>query len=162
MHCVRPADRGGRNRLLDHEIAYLLLREKEPDYVSALMHPHAMCVPPNEEHGKQIRPEVCGPVFSVDVRGHLHMRYTARGRNITWRDDPLTQAAKSALLEILRNESPYHFDHKLEAGQGLICNNILHTRSGFESNSRRLLYRARYLDRISEPQKHQVEAMHQA
>jgi len=158
LHCVRPADQGGSNQLMDHEMAYLLLRERNPDYVAALTHPQAMCIPPNEVNGEIIRPEICGPVFSTDALGHLHMRYTARGRNIRWRDDALTRAAVSALSEILKEGSRYHFEHKLEAGQGLICNNILHTRSSFEPHSRRLLYRARYFDRISEPQPQRVEA----
>jgi len=32
LHCVRPAAAGGENRLLDHEIAYLLLRDADPQY----------------------------------------------------------------------------------------------------------------------------------
>ena len=158
LHCVRPADQGGSNQLMDHEMAYLLLRERNPDYIAALTHPQAMCIPPNEVDGTIIRPEVCGPVFSTDIGGNLHMRYTARRRNITWRDDALTRAAANALSEILSQGSPYHFKHRLEAGQGLICNNILHTRSGFEQDSCRLLYRARYFDRISEPEPQWVEA----
>jgi len=40
----------------------------------------------------------------------------------------------------------------LRAGQGIICNNVLHSRSAFtdaaDSGQVRLLYRARYHDRI--------------
>jgi hypothetical protein len=40
-------------------------------------------------------------------------------------------------------------DERLQPGQGLIGNNPLHTRTGFENGTRqRLLYRARYYDRI--------------
>jgi len=149
LYCVRPAREGGVNALLDHEIAYLLLRDRDPEYVRALMHPHAMCIPPNEVGGEQLRPETCGPVFSVDPAGRLHMRYTARQRNVRWRDDPLTSAAVAALSDILATPSRWHFEHKLAPGQGLLCNNVLHTRSGFEAGSDRLLYRARYYERVS-------------
>ena len=40
----------------------------------------------------------------------------------------------------------------MEPGQGLICNNVLHDRTGFalstESGRDRLLFRIRYADRI--------------
>ena len=39
----------------------------------------------------------------------------------------------------------------LSAGEGLICNNVLHNRSQFEENPEapRLLYRLRYYNRIA-------------
>ena len=38
----------------------------------------------------------------------------------------------------------------LAPGQGLICNNVLHDRTGFHDNGpARLLYRGRYYDRIT-------------
>jgi len=148
LHCVQPAADGGRNQLLDHEMAYLLLRDKNPAYIEALSRPDAMSIPANIQDGKVIREAVTGPVFSVDSDGYLHMRYTARTRSIEWLNDPMVLEAKDVLLEILKTPSPYHFEGKLEAGQGLICNNVLHTRTPFEENSDRLLYRARYFDRI--------------
>ncbi|MEJ2590649.1 MAG: TauD/TfdA family dioxygenase, partial [Candidatus Thiodiazotropha sp.] len=42
LHCVQPADEGGENELLDHEIVYLRIRDENPDYIRALMHPQAM------------------------------------------------------------------------------------------------------------------------
>jgi alpha-ketoglutarate-dependent taurine dioxygenase len=149
LHCVRPAQDGGANRLLDHELAYLLLRERDPAHIRALARADAMCIPANVVDGREIRPEACGPVFSTDPTGRLHMRYTARRRNIRWRADPDTQAAVAALAEILDAPLPYRFETTLQSGQGLVCNNVLHTRSGFEPDSRRLLYRARYFDRIA-------------
>jgi len=78
------------------------------------------------------------------------MRYTDRKRNIVWRDDPLTKEAVANLKEILHGESPWHFRGRLEAGWGLVSNNVLHTRTGFTDGERpRLLYRARYYDRIA-------------
>jgi len=150
LHCVQPAQRGGENALLDHEILYILLRDENPDYVQALMHPQAMTIPANIAQGKTLRPARTGPVFRIRKDGQLHMRYTDRSRSIEWRDDPLTQQAVAALKKILHSDTPYHFSATLQSGQGLISNNLLHTRSGFEDDAqKRLLYRARYYDRIS-------------
>ncbi len=148
LHCVRPAESGGMNQLMDHEIVYIQLRDKNPDYIKALMHPEAMMIPANVVDGKELRPDRTGPVFSVTDDGDLHMRYTHRKRNISWRDDPLTQEAIAYLDELMTPDSPYYYEGTLQAGQGLICNNVLHTRTGFEEHSQRLLYRARYFDRI--------------
>ena len=49
LHCVRPAATGGENRLLDPEIAYILLRDADPRYAAALCAPDAMTIPANEE-----------------------------------------------------------------------------------------------------------------
>lgn len=150
LHCVQPADKGGENELLDHEIVYLRLREENPDFIRALMHPRAMTIPANETEGKELRPARTGPVFAIYPDGHLHMRYTDRSRSIEWLDDPLLQEAVARLKQILKTRSTWHFKGKLEAGQGLLCNNVLHTRSAFEDGAHaRLLYRARYFDRIA-------------
>ncbi len=150
LHCVRPAADGGANQLLDHEILYMMLRDRNPEYIRSLMDPEAMTIPENVMDGRQVRPARTGPVFSILPGGQLHMRYTDRSRSIQWRDDPMTREAVEALKALLKNESPYHFEGKLAPGQGLICNNVLHTRSGFEdANEGRLLYRARYYDRIA-------------
>jgi hypothetical protein len=149
LHCVQPADEGGENDLLDHEIVYLLIRDENPNYIRALMHPEAMTIPPNIVDGQELRPARTGPVFAVYPDGHLHMRYTDRSRSIEWRDDPLLKEAVRFLKQTLRTPSPWHYRGKLEAGQGLISNNVLHTRSGFRDQKHsRLLYRARYFDRI--------------
>ena len=148
LHCVRPAASGGMSELLDHEIIYIQLRDENPEYIRALMHPLAMTIPANIVEGEELRPDATGPVFSVLQDGNLHMRYTHRKRNINWRDDPVTREALAYLGELMTPDNPYYFAGTLQAGQGLICNNVLHTRTGFEENSQRLLYRARYYDRI--------------
>ena len=149
LHCVRPAAAGGENRLLDPEIAYILLRDADPRYVEALSAPDAMTIPANEEDPAAERAAQTGPVFSDDGGG-LHMRYTARTRSIEWRPDEVTQAAVQRLREILDSDSPYVFRLRLEGGQGLVCNNVLHDRSEFTDSpgAGRLVYRARYADRI--------------
>lgn len=150
LHCVRPAKEGGENELLDHEIVYLLVREENPDYIRALMHPQAMTIPANKTEGEELRPARTGPVFAIYPDGHLHMRYTDRSRSIEWLKEPLLNEAVACLKKILMTPSPWHFKGRLEAGQGLLCNNVLHTRSGFsdDDGQGRLLYRARYFDRI--------------
>ncbi|MBS1236281.1 MAG: taurine catabolism dioxygenase [Proteobacteria bacterium] len=156
IHCASSAASGGGNALLDCEIAYIQLRDANPDYVAALMQGDALTIPPNIEAGVEIRPEQSGPVFSLDPQGlGLHMRYTIRKRHIQWRQDAITLAAVAHLEALLNGPtaSPYIFSHRLEAGQGILCNNVLHNRAGFTddpSNGRqRLMYRARYYDRIA-------------
>ena len=149
LHCVRPAAAGGENRLLDPEIAYLLLRDADPRYVAALSAPDAMTIPANEEDPAAQRAAQTGPVF-LDEGGALHMRYTARTRSIEWRPDEATRAAVQFLRQILDAGSPYVFTLRLAAGQGLVCNNVLHDRSAFTDapGRGRLVYRARYSDRV--------------
>ena len=152
LHCVRPAAAGGENRLLDPEIAYLLLRDADPQYVKALSAPDAMTIPANAEGGAVTRPAQTGPVFSTDG-GVLHMRYTARTRSIEWRPDEATRAAARFLQQLLDADSPYVFTLRLAGGQGLVCNNVLHDRSAFVEDPApapgRLVYRARYSDRVA-------------
>jgi len=152
LHCVSAAASGGENALLDHEIAYIQLRDRNPDYVRALMAANVMTIPSNNENGEQLRPARSGPVFSVQADGSLHMRYTARTRSIEWSPDPLTRAAVMALEDLLDSASPYIFRATLQDGQGLISNNILHDRSGFEDDAAhtRQLYRLRFYQRIAD------------
>ncbi len=150
LHCERAAEEGGENALMDHELAWLHLRDINPDYIRALMQPDVMMIPANEVDDKIVRPDRTGPVFSIDQHGYLHMRYTARQRNILWKDDVLTQEAVAALQELLNSESAWIYRATLQPGQGLICNNVLHDRTGFSDSEqhRRLLYRLRFYDRM--------------
>lgn len=156
LHCVRSASEGGENGLLDHEIVYIRLRDENPDYIAALMHPEAMTIPANEEASGTTRCENTGPVFIVDPHsGGLTMRYTARKRNIRWRADAATQAAVRAIERVL-SEDPLIMRVRLAPGEGVICNNVLHDRIGFDpgagSESGRLIYRIRAYDRVREPE----------
>ncbi len=149
LHCVQPAARGGANRLLDHELAYVALRDLDPAHVRALSAADAMTIPERTDDDGVARPEQGGPVFSLDDDAHLHMRYTARTRSIAWRDDADTRAAVAALRGVLAT-SPFVLQERLEAGMGLVCNNVLHDREAFLDDPQRprLLYRARFLDRV--------------
>lgn len=151
LHCAQDAESGGDNALLDHEIAYIQLRDSNPDHVAALMQADAMTIPARLDEDSVARPEQSGPVFAVDPsQGFLTMRYTARTRSIVWKSHPATQAAVKALAEILA-DSEYILSARLRPGMGLVCNNVLHTRTAFSDSPthRRLLYRGRYYDRLN-------------
>ena len=154
MHCVSDAATGGASSLLDPELIYLLMRDEDPQCVWALMQPEAMTIPPNVEHGRNLRPARTGPVFSIHPDdGSLHMRYTARTRSIQWKDDRVTKKAVDFLTSLLASGLPQIFRARLAPGQGVICNNVVHAREGFSdddaSGKRRTLLRARYYDRIA-------------
>lgn len=153
LHCVRSAAQGGDNRLLDHELAYLLLRDENPDHIRALALPDAMLIPERTDEQGVARAAQAGPVFSLDQGGNLHMRYTARTRSIAWKQDAAVLAAVAALEKLLADAAaPHILQARLEPGMGLLCNNVLHDRAAFSDDPAcpRLLYRARYLDRIAE------------
>jgi len=152
LHVVQQAASGGENALMDHEIAYILLREKNPDYIRALMAPRAMTIPARIDEGGTVgRREEVGPVFSILPSGDLHMRYTVRARNVIWADDPLTREALTCLQSILESDSPYVYRGRLESGMGLVSNNVLHDRAAFtdDATHKRHYYRARYFDRLA-------------
>jgi len=151
LHCVNSAASGGENALLDHEIAYLQLRDADPALVAALMQPDAMTIPARTDDAGIVRAAETGPVFSVDPEsGALHMRYTARTRSIEWKNDATVREAAARLERMLAGPSPCIHRVMLQPGMGLLCNNVLHERSAFTDDPARprLIYRARYYDRI--------------
>lgn len=151
LHVTQQAASGGENALMDHEIAYILLREKNPEYIRALMAPNAMTIPARiDEGGRTARPEEPGPVFVIMPTGDLHMRYTIRVNNVIWADDPVSREALAYLEEILDGDSPYIYRGRLESGMGLVSNNVLHDRAAFtdDATHKRHYYRARYFDRL--------------
>ena len=108
-----------------------------------------MTIPPRTDDQGVARAAQPGPVFSVYADGTLHMRYTARTVSIAWKEDAV--AARTALERILATPTPWTFHGRLEPGMGLVSNNVLHDRSGFTETEekRRLLYRARYYERVA-------------
>ena len=152
LHCAADAATGGRNAVMDPEIAYLRLRDANPDYIAAFEHPECMEIPANNGADGEIRPAVTGPVFWYDpASGALRMRYSARKKNIRWRNDAATTAARECLSELLGDDDGLVLRFRLKPGQGLISNNVLHNRTAFEDTSeqKRLLYRARFFDSIT-------------
>jgi len=151
LHCAADAESGGDNAILDPEIAYIRLYDADPAFISAFEHPECMTIPANVGEQGEIRPAVTGPVFSCDeTGGALHMRYTARKKNIRWRDDAVTTAARECLDALLADENGPVLNYRLRPGQGLISNNVLHNRTAFSDSAdkKRLLYRARFFDRV--------------
>jgi len=152
LHVVQQAASGGENAVMDHEVAYILLREKNPDYIRALMADDVMTIPARiDEGGTVARGEEPGPVFSIMPSGDLHMRHTIRVNNVFWTQDPMAQEALEYLKEILNSDSPYIYRGRLESGMGLVSNNILHDRAAFvdDDEHTRHYYRARYFDRLA-------------
>jgi alpha-ketoglutarate-dependent taurine dioxygenase len=153
LHCVRPADSGGANALLDPELAYIALRDASPAHVRALMAPDAMTIPARHVDDGVARAAQTGPVISLTPDGGLHLRYTARTRSIEWKDDSPTRAALSCLETLLAGGSAWIRRCRLDAGMGIVGHNVLHNRGAFVDDPARprLLYRARFLDRIPLP-----------
>ncbi len=149
LHCVQRAEAGGENRVFDHELAYIALRDANPEFIAALMQDDAMTIPARSEEGEVARGDQSGPVFSVDADGRLHMRYTARTRSIAWKFDPAVHAATAQLLQLLDHD-PRVLRLRLEPGMGIVCNNVLHDRAAFTDSDahRRLVLRARYYERV--------------
>ena len=62
--------------------------------------------------------------------------------------------AVNAIDDFLASDSPWILRHRMEPGQGLICNNILHNRTSFNDDEngepQRLIYRGRYYDRLAD------------
>lgn len=155
LFCAKPAESGGENAWIDHELVYILLREQNSDFANALTHQNTMTIPAHQVNGIVRRPACVGAVFFIDeLSGVLMMRYTQRKQNIIWADTPVLTRARTALKAILDSNTPYHHQHKMQAGQGIICHNIPHKRTAFDDNknnpleTQRLMVRGRYFDRV--------------
>lgn len=144
LHCIQPAAEGGENRLLDPRWVCHHLGRLDPGHLSALGHPEALTIP-----GTATTPDRPGPVFGLADDGALLMRYTTGRRHTRWRDDPATTRARQALEALLESASG-GLTVRLEKGQGLVSNNVLHTRTAFtDGPTPRQLLRARYLDPVA-------------
>ena len=157
LHCRQSALSGGITSLIDHELIFALLYQQNPDWIEALAQNDVLTVPPNIHNGRTLRTEFTGAVFQCDpVTGRLVMRYTERKRNIKWRDDVLVAEALDAIQALLRSHSHWVTRIKLEPGQGIIANNVLHSRSAFcnpdgSATKGRKLERIRFSDQVNAP-----------
>jgi len=152
LHCVQPAASGGENMLINHELIYILLNDKDPGLISALSQNDALTIPANIENGIEVRPQQSGPVFYRDeLTNTLQMRYTARTKSIQWKQDKMVLKAVNIIEELL-TDNKFILHYTLQPGEGFICNNILHGRSAFTNGSipqqQRLMYRARSYNRL--------------
>ena len=152
LYCQQDAAEGGANEILDPELAYIKIRDRDPDLIHALMAEDVLTIPANREGGEEIRTDQSGPVFSFLPQGQLHMRYSARQRNVIWKDDAPSRRAAAALRDLFSEAGDLIFRYRLRPGEGLISNNALHRRDGFRDDEqggrKRLFFRARYYDRI--------------
>lgn len=155
LHCVNPAPRGGANAFLDPEVVYLLIRRQSDEFATSLTRGDVFSVPPNIRDGATLRPAFTGPVFSITPNtGRIHMRFTNRSQHIYWNPDPAVSRAVEFLKATIDRAESFKIRLKLQAGQGVICNNVLHSRSAFTNGEsiehQRLMYRARYYDRVAD------------
>ena len=153
LHCVSPAEQGGINQVLDSDLAYIALREHDRRFITALSRSDVLTIPANRDHnGELIRPARTGPVFRAEANGrHLHMRYTARSRHVEWVQDEIVKRATGFLSAYLAGHPPEVKTLQLEAGQGIIANNVLHNRSRYvDHDPARLYLRARFHERVPE------------
>jgi len=145
LFCKTSAETGGTNKYLDHEIAYILFNNKSSD-LKDLMLDDACCIP---ENLMTERKKIFNPVFMFNNE-KLHMKFSMREKNIIWNDNSLE--AVNILKKIIKESSDYHIVKKLEAGSGVITNNVIHMRTAFTNseNKNRLLYRLRSKKRVAD------------
>lgn len=150
LHCTNPATQGGANHFMDIEMVYILLREENAELTQLLLHPEAMSIPAHIKDGNVLRAESIESIFMVDeLSQSLYMRYTQRKRNITFHSE--VEEAVHKINELLSTDTIYHHIHTLEAGQGIISHNAIHTRDEFvhDENNPRVMLRGRYFNRVS-------------
>mgnify|MGYP006243064791 FL=1 len=145
LHCVNPANQGGENYLLDHE---LVLREYllRNDDINNLMAEDALTIP---ESKYTSRSEISTYIFSFKNKyKRLHMRFSMRKDNIG--TSAKANSAVIKLREIIEgNCAKYSLTYKLQKNEGIITNNILHGRKAFKDDKvKRKLLRIRSYERL--------------
>jgi hypothetical protein len=149
--CKRPAAEGGNNKVLDNEILYILLRDKNPDALRVLMNKD--CFKYRNPKTGEIDEHLGGKVFWTNSDGNLCHRFSFRKTDMAWSGDGDVQAARAVLESLILDESEYVIEGRLESGLGLISNNVLHTREKLvdsdDAAHKRLLFRARFYDRVN-------------
>jgi len=149
--CKRPAVEGGSNKVLDNEILYILLRDKDPDALGVLMNRN--CFKYKNPKTGEIAENLGGKVFWTNSGGNLCHRFSFRKIDMAWSGDADVQAARAVLESMMLEQSEYVIEGRLESGLGLISNNVLHTREKLvdsdDAAQKRLLFRARFYDRVN-------------
>ena len=146
---------GGENALLDHEIAYLQLRDADPGVRARA--DAARCDDDPRAHRRRRRRagrrDRAGVLGRSGERCAAHALHGAHAQHRVEATDPAVRDAAARLERMLAGPSPCIHRLTLQPGMGILCNNVLHDRSGFVDDPARprLLYRARYYDRIRRP-----------
>jgi len=147
LHCMSPAENGGENILLDHEIIYIYLRDHNPEFIKILMQNNIMEIPKNKNI-ENSHP-IIGPVFYTDEDDFLNMRFTSRQKNIFWKKNDMIKKIKDFIYGFIIDDNKYKFSILLKENQGYIANNILHKREEYtDGANKRLLKRLRFSKRI--------------
>ncbi len=102
LHCVYPAKEGGENLLMDHEIIYIHIRDHNPDFIDVLMQNNIMEIP-NNKNLKESK-NISGPVFYVDEKKFLNMRFTSRQKNIIWKKNDMIKKIKKFMYEFINED----------------------------------------------------------
>jgi hypothetical protein len=148
--CKRPAVEGGSNKVLDHEVLYIHLRDKDPGALDVLM--NRDCFNYRNPATGEIDPQRGGKVFWTNADGHLCHRFSFRKTDMAWSGDADVAAARKVLESLISDEPAQVIEGRLESGMGLISNNVLHTREKLVDSDaaaqKRLLFRARFHDRV--------------
>ena len=149
--CKRPAVEGGSNKVLDHEVLYIQLRDKDPGALEVLM--NKGCFNYRNPATGEIDLHRGGKVFWTNADGHLCHRFSFRKTDMAWSGDSDVAAAAHVLESLISDESAHVIEGRLESGTGLISNNVLHTRQRLvdsdDAAKKRLLFRARFYDRVN-------------
>lgn len=149
--CKRPAVEGGSNKVLDNEVMYIQLREKDPDALRVLMNKN--CFKYRNPKTGEIDEQLGGKVFWTNSDGNLCHRFSFRKTDMAWSEDNDVKTARATLEAMMLAESEHVIEGRLEAGLGLISNNVLHTREKLvdseDAAQKRLLFRARFYDRVN-------------
>ncbi|MBW8457223.1 MAG: TauD/TfdA family dioxygenase [Thiobacillus sp.] len=149
--CKRPAVEGGSNKVLDHEVLYIQLRDKDSDALEVLMRKD--CFNYRNPATGEIDLRRGGKVFWTNADGHLCHRFSFRKTDMAWSGDSDVAAAGRVLESLISDESAHVIEGRLESGMGLISNNVLHTREKLvdsdDAAKKRLLFRARFYDRVN-------------
>ncbi len=149
--CKRPAVEGGGNKVLDHEVLYIHLRDKDPGALEVLMNKD--CFNYRNPATGEIDRHRGGKVFWTNADGHLCHRFSFRKTDMAWSEESDVVAARQVLESLISEELAHVIEGRLESGMGLISNNVLHTRERLvdsdDAASKRLLFRARFYDRVN-------------
>jgi hypothetical protein len=149
--CKRPALEGGSNKVLDNEILYIHLRDKDPYALEVLMNKN--CFKYKNPATGEVNEHLGGKVFWTNTDGHLCHRFSFRKMDMAWSEESDVVAARKVLESLISNESEHVIEGRLESGMGLISNNVLHTREKLvdsdDALKKRLLFRARFYDRVN-------------
>ncbi len=149
--CKRPAIEGGSNKVLDNEILYILLRDKNPDALRVLMSKD--CFKYKNPKTGEIGDHLGGKVFWTNPEGHLCHRFSFRKMDMAWAEDSDVKAAQDVLESLILDGSEYVIEGRLESGLGLVSNNVQHTREKLVDSedpaTQRLLFRTRFYDRVN-------------